>query len=83
MKGSASKRSKLPIESVNAERKAKIDKLNDARDVVVISDSNGVRITFNNGLHWVGLSPNNARQISAYLLVAATNSEKKKKDKVK
>lgn len=83
MKGSTNKRSKLPVEAINAERKAKIDKRNDAQDVVVISDSNGVRITFNGGLDWVGISPVVARRISRDLLTAATDSEKKKKDKVK
>ena len=78
MKGST-KRSKLPIEVVNAERKAKIDKLNDAQDVKILSDEHGVRIV--SGNVWIGISPLNARKISALLLVSATDSENKKKDK--
>ena len=78
MKGST-KRSKLPIEVVNAERKAKIDKLNDAQDVTTISDANGVRIV--SGNIWIGISPLKARELSALLLVSATDSENKKKDK--
>ena len=82
MKGSTNKKSKLPIETVNIKKQAKIDKKNGADDVAVVEDENGVRITFNGGVSWVGIRPVMARKISADLLRSATNSEKLKKDKL-
>jgi len=80
MKSSSNKNSKLPIDQVNSGIQAKIDKAHNA-DAIVSEDSNGVRIT-SDGL-WIGISPANARLISASLLISADKADKLKAGKVK